>query len=243
MAKQSARLVLHERKRSSKQPTEPEDMVTELRRPKLVTALEAKTNTQKHYINSIRTFSLVFGTGPAGTGKTFIAAALAAQALLGKQADQIIVTRPAVEAGEHLGFLPGDIGEKYDPYLAPVRDVLNERLGKSHVQALIRAGRIEGLPFAYMRGKTFRDAWVILDEAQNTTPAQMKLFLTRIGENCKVIVNGDETQSDINGKCGLTDAISRVSYIPSVKVVKFTKADVVRSGLCAEILQAYEETV
>lgn len=154
--------------------------------------------------------------------------------------DKIIITRPAVEAGESLGFLPGEIEDKFDPYLQPFRDVLNERLGKSFVEYMLKIGRIEAAPLAYMRGRTFKRAFVILDEAQNTTPNQMKLFLTRIGHDCKVVVNGDIRQKDIHGQSGLDDAVKRISHIPSVKCVRFTRQDVVRSGLVQEIVEAYE---
>jgi len=202
--------------------------------------IEPLNDSQHRYISAIKTFELVFATGPAGTGKTWLCAALAAQALSEGVIDRIIVTRPAVEAGESLGFLPGEIEEKFDPYLQPFRDVLNERLGKSFVEYLLKTGKIEAAPLAYMRGRTFKRAFVILDEAQNTTPNQMKLFLTRIGHDCKVVVNGDIRQKDIHGTSGLQDAIQRVSHIPSVKCVRFTKEDVVRSGLVQEIVEAYE---
>lgn len=202
--------------------------------------IEPLTANQGKYISAIKTFELIFATGPAGTGKTWICGALAAQALDEGVIDKIIVTRPAVEAGESLGFLPGEIEDKFDPFLQPFRDVLNERLGKSFVEYLLKTGRIEAAPLAYMRGRTFKRAFVILDEAQNTTPNQMKLFLTRIGHDCKVVVNGDTRQKDIHGPSGLDDAVKRVSHIPCVKVVHFTKADVVRSGLVQEIVEAYE---
>lgn len=202
--------------------------------------LEPKTETQKRYIAAIKHFDLTFGIGPAGTGKTYICGALAAEALQNKRTERIIITRPAVEAGEELGFLPGEVADKYGPYIAPFRDVLNERMGKGFVDYLIKSGRIEASPFAYMRGRTFKDAFVILDEAQNATPEQMKLFLTRIGENCKVVVNGDETQRDIRGPSGLSHALSILGYIPRIKVIRFNTEDVVRSGLVAEICEAYE---
>lgn len=209
--------------------------------PKIVsTPLQAKTNSQKKYMSAIKSATLTFGVGPAGTGKTYICGAIAAELLQNKTIDKIIITRPAVEAGEKLGFLPGEVEEKYEPYLTPFRDVLNERLGKTFVDYLVKTGRIEPAPLAYMRGRTFKDAIVILDEAQNVTPEQMKMFLTRIGENCKVIVNGDENQKDIPGPSGLTDAIKRISFIPSVQVVKFSSADIVRSGIVQEIVSAYE---
>lgn len=202
--------------------------------------IEALNEAQKRYINAIKNFLLTFATGPAGTGKTWICSALAAQALESKQIEKIIITRPAIEAGENLGFLPGELEEKFDPYLQPFRDVLNERLGKTFVEYLIKNGIIEAAPLAYMRGRTFKDAWVILDEAQNTTPAQMKMFLTRIGSNCKVIVNGDTAQKDIRGESGLDDAVARLTWIPTVKHIHFTHEDVVRSGIVQDIIQSYE---
>lgn len=202
--------------------------------------LEPKTPGQKRYMAAIKAFDVVFGLGPAGTGKTYIAAALAADALVNRTIDRIIVTRPAVEAGESLGFLPGEIEEKFDPYLQPFRDVLNERLGKSHVDALIKAGRIEAAPLAYMRGRTFKNAFVILDEAQNTTPNQMLLFLTRVGENCRVVVNGDTAQIDLQGPSGLADAVSRLSHVASLRVIKLTVEDIVRSGFVRAVVDAYQ---
>lgn len=201
--------------------------------------LEARTELQKRYINAIKNFDVTFGLGPAGTGKTYVAGALACELLEKKQVEKIIITRPAVDAGESLGFLPGELEDKYAPYIAAFRDVLNERLGKSFVEYLMKVGRIEAMPFAYMRGMTFKNCVVILDEAQNATAEQMKLFLTRIGENCKVIIDGDESQADIRNS-GLTDALNRIKHIPSVKVVRFSKSDVVRSGLVQEIVEAYE---
>jgi len=202
--------------------------------------LEAKTEQQKRYINAIKNFHLIFGLGCAGTGKTYIAGALACDMLERKEIEKIIITRPAVDAGESLGFLPGELEDKYSPYIAAFRDVLNERLGKTHVEYLLKMGRIEAIPFAYMRGRTFKNAVVILDEAQNATEMQMKLFLTRIGEGCKVIVDGDESQADIRNS-GLVDAITRLQHIPAVKIVRFSKHDVVRSGLVQEVVDAYEE--
>lgn len=203
--------------------------------------LKPKTENQKRYINAIRSFQLVFGTGPAGTGKTYICGALAAEMILNDRTiEKIIITRPAVEAGEKLGFLPGDENEKYAPYLTPFREVLNERLGKARVDYMLKAEQIEPAPLAYMRGRTFKNAIVILDEAQNTTVEQMKMFLTRIGENCKVIVNGDVMQKDISGVSGLADAVRRLSWIPAVKVIEFDRSDIVRSGIVQDIVQSYE---
>lgn len=202
--------------------------------------IEGKTENQQRYIKAIHSSILVFATGPAGVGKTWISTAYAAQQLVNKKIEKLIVTRPAVEAGESLGFLPGEIDEKFDPYLQPFRDVLNRRLGKGYTDYLIKAEQIEAVPLAYLRGRTFRNAVVILDEAQNTTPNQMKMFLTRIGEDCTVIVNGDPSQKDIVGACGLVDAISKVRSLPGVRVIEFTKADVVRSGLTQMIVERYE---
>lgn len=203
-------------------------------------AIKALSKAQGYYMEAIRAQQLVFATGSAGTGKTWVCAAIAAEMLERKHVDKIIITRPAVEAGESLGFLPGELEEKFDPYLQPFKDVLNERLGKTHVEYLIKRGVIEASPLAYMRGKTFRNAFVILDEAQNTTTNQMKMFLTRIGNNCKVVVNGDTSQKDIAGISGLKDAVERLAWIPAVSHIEFTHADIVRSGLCQEIVMAYE---
>lgn len=199
-----------------------------------------KTTSQKQYLNSIRTNIISIATGPAGVGKTWLAGAFAAEQLEQRKVDKIIITRPAVEAGEKLGYLPGEMADKYAPYLAPFRDVLDERLGKSYVDLALKRGKIEAAPFAYMRGRTFKNAVVILDEAQNTTPAQMKMFLTRLGENVTVIVNGDLAQKDISGTSGLADAISRLAFISGISHIKFDVEDSVRSGICKEILFAYD---
>jgi phosphate starvation-inducible PhoH-like protein len=205
--------------------------------------LQPKTEGQKRYINAIKNFALTLATGPAGTGKTYICATMAADALIAGEKDRIIVTRPAVEAGESLGFLPGELEEKFDPYLQPFREVLEERLGKSRVEYLLKDGRIDASPLAYMRGRTFKNAFVILDEAQNTTPTQMKMFLTRIGENCTVVVNGDIAQKDVRGTSGLEDAVRRLSFIPAVKHIAFKREDIVRSDLVGEIIQAYDRNL
>jgi phosphate starvation-inducible protein PhoH and related proteins len=201
--------------------------------------VQAQTEAQGHYILSIKSNILTLGLGPAGTGKTYVCAALAAEALRDKECERLIITRPAIEACENLGYLPGEIDQKFAPYFEPFRDVLDERLGKSHVDNLIRGQRIVASPLAYMRGKSFKNCWVILDEAQNTTPAQMKLFLTRIGEHCTVIVNGDLTQKDVKGISGLEDACQRLGETPGVRVVHFEEADIVRSGFVRDVLKAY----
>lgn len=204
--------------------------------------LRPQTDAQKRYMSAIDNFTLTIATGPAGTGKTFVAASMAAKALQDGEIDKIIITRPAVEAGESLGFLPGELEEKFDPYLQPFREVLEERLGKSQVKMFMKNGHIDARPLAYMRGSTFKNAFVILDEAQNTTPTQMKMFLTRIGHNCKVIVNGDMQQCDLKGPSGLLDAVRRVTYIPEVKHIVFERSDIVRSGIVQEIVCAYDMT-
>ena len=203
--------------------------------------LLARTPAQQRYISAIRNHCLTFGIGPAGTGKSYCAAALAAEALEAGQIERIILTRPAVEAGEQLGFLPGAVNEKFAVYIEAFRDILNERLGAGTVDYCIRHGRIVAAPLAFMRGKTFNNrTFVILDEAQNTSVAQMKMFLTRIGDDCKVVVNGDIKQSDIRGMNGLADAVERLVNLRTVYVHQFERADIVRSGLVREIIDCYE---
>lgn len=204
-------------------------------------ALSAKNEEQGHYLISIQSRTLTFGLGPAGTGKTYLAVMSAADALIEGRVQKIILTRPAVEAAdEHMGFLPGDLSEKFGPYLGPVIEYLEERLGAAQVARLIREGKIEGRPLAYMRGSTFKDAFVILDEAQNCTPRAMEMFLTRIGNYCTVVVNGDLRQSDIEGMNGLEDGI-RVLQRRGVKGVGYCPlTTVVRSGLAQAIVEAYE---
>lgn len=205
--------------------------------------LQPQTDAQATYIRAITGSVLTFGMGPAGTGKTFIAASLAAEKLIQREVDRIIITRPAVEAGEELGFLPGELHEKFAPYRAPVRQVLERRLGRGAVEMFLKNEKIVILPLAHMRGWTFENAFVLLDEAQNTTPTQMKLFLTRIGEGSCIVVDGDATQRDVPGPCGLLDGLRRVKDLDKVSVVCFTKADVVRSGLTQQIVEAYENEV
>lgn len=224
--------------------------IVELNSPHLGTAykpqratqpLQARTPSQQRYINAIKTHCLTFGLGPAGTGKSYCAGALAAEALESGQIEQIILTRPAVEAGEQLGFLPGALDEKFAVYIDAFRDILNERLGAGTVDYCLRHGRIVAAPLAFMRGKTFSEkTFVVLDEAQNTSIAQMKMFLTRIGENCKVVINGDIAQSDIRGPNGLADAVNKLGDLPSVHIHKFEREDIVRSGLVRHIIDRYE---
>lgn len=207
--------------------------------PKPIKALEAKTEAQGQYLSAIQSSELVFAIGPAGTGKTYIAAAFAADELKARNIDKIIVTRPNIEVGSPMGFLPGTLEEKYAPFLEPFKQIMIERMGRGPYEYALKAERISPQPLAYMRGATFKNAIVILDEAQNTTPAEMKMFLTRIGENCITIVNGDAQQCDLNGPSGLVDAIHRVQHVPGVRIVEFTEDDIVRSGLVRDILKAY----
>jgi len=209
--------------------------------PKTEEPLKPLNAKQNSYIKSIKNNLITFGCGPAGTGKTYVCGALAAEAISRGQTEKIVVTRPVQEAGENLGFLPGELEDKFAPYFQPFKDVLEERLGKGHVQGLSKAGRIEAAPLAYMRGRSFKNCWIVLDEAQNCTPLQMKLFLTRIGENCTVIVNGDKTQQDIRGECGLVDAMKRLEHCNGVNNIIFEKADIVRSGIVQQIVEAYED--
>ena len=186
---------------------------------------------------------ITFGIGPAGTGKTYLAVVLATTALRRGQVKRIIVTRPAVEAGENLGFLPGDLQEKVDPYLRPIYDALYNVLGKVTVERMLERGTIEIAPLAYMRGRTLDDAFVILDEAQNTTTMQMKMFLTRLGFNSKMVINGDISQIDLpkHAKSGLIDAKDKLAKIKQVSFVYFSAKDVVRHPVVAEIIRAYED--
>ncbi|KGD71894.1 hypothetical protein HA49_13775 [Tatumella morbirosei] len=205
--------------------------------------IAARNEAQARYLAAIETKQLIFATGEAGCGKTWISAAKAAEALSNKDVERIIVTRPVLQADEDLGFLPGDISEKFAPYFRPVYDVLVKRLGASFMQYCLRPeiGKVEIAPFAYMRGRTFENAFVILDEAQNVTAAQMKMFLTRLGENVTVIVNGDITQCDLPAgvTSGLGDALARFADDDLVGLVRFDKQDCVRSELCQRTLLAY----
>lgn len=225
--------------RYRKQPHQQEDQeYEELVKLRQVKAL---TEAQGHYLLSIKENIITFGVGPAGTGKSFVAAASACDALINHQITRIICTRPVVTAGEELGFLPGDLNEKYSPYLAPLMDIFEERLGKSHVKKLIDSKAIVGMPMAFMRGSTFKDCYVILDEAQNTTPTQMKMFLTRCGRGSKLIIDGDESQKDIQTRSGLTDAILRLQHLRGVGVVRFAREDIVRRDIVQDIIEAYED--
>ena len=203
--------------------------------------IRLKNLIQKTYVDSVKQHDIVFGIGPAGTGKTFLAVVMAVQALRNGQVKRIILTRPAVEAGESLGFLPGDLQEKVDPYLRPVYDALFQILGKTATERMMERGVIEIAPLAYMRGRTLDDAFVILDEAQNTTSMQMKMFLTRLGFNSKMIVNGDISQIDLPNKVksGLIDAKDKLGHVNAIDFVYFMAKDVVRHPVVAEIIKAY----
>lgn len=204
--------------------------------------IRVKTIGQREYVKAIETHDMVFGIGPAGTGKTYLAVVLAVKALKANQVKRIILTRPAVEAGESLGFLPGDLKEKVDPYLRPLYDALHDVLGVEHTNRLIERGTIEIAPLAYMRGRTLDDAFVILDEAQNTTEAQMKMFLTRLGFGSKMVITGDRTQIDLpkGVRSGLLVAEKILSDISGIAFVYLEQSDIVRHPLVGKIIQAYD---
>jgi phosphate starvation-inducible protein PhoH and related proteins len=202
-----------------------------------------KSVTQRRYLDAIDQSDIVFGVGPAGTGKTYLAMAQAVAALVGKHVTRIILARPAVEAGEKLGFLPGDLQEKVNPYLRPLYDALHDMLDADRVARLLERGVIEVAPIAFMRGRTLNDAFVILDEAQNTTSEQMKMFLTRLGFGSKAVITGDITQIDLPAgrMSGLVEALKVVGGIAGVAVVHFDDRDVVRHALVQQIVKAYEK--
>ena len=205
--------------------------------------IKAKTVGQKRYVEAIEKNTIVFGIGPAGTGKTFLAVAMAVKALREKQVSRIILTRPAIEAGEKLGFLPGDLQSKIDPYLRPLYDAMFEMMGAENYQRHLEKGTIEIAPLAYMRGRTLDDSFIILDEAQNATPEQMKMFLTRLGFNSKAVVTGDLTQTDLPSgqKSGLAIATKILCEVEDIYIHAFTDKDVVRHKLVQRIIRAYEE--
>lgn len=206
-------------------------------------ALYPRTAGQKKYIESIRKNTIVFGIGPAGTGKTYLAVAMAAKAFKSKQVSKIILTRPAVEAGEKLGFLPGDLQEKVDPYLRPLYDALYDMFGSENFASLMEKGIIEVAPLAYMRGRTLEDAFIILDEAQNTTSEQLKMFLTRLGCRSKMVITGDITQIDLPDpkKSGLLEAMHILKGIDDIVIHRFNETDVVRHKLVQDIIKAYNK--
>jgi len=201
-----------------------------------------KTVNQKNYIDSIRKYDIVFGIGPAGTGKTYLAMAMAIASLVKKQVTRVVLARPAVEAGEHLGFLPGDLYEKVNPYLRPLNDALHDMMDFQSASRLLQQGVIEVAPLAFMRGRTLNDAFVILDEAQNATSEQMKMFLTRLGYSSKAVITGDVTQTDLpeGKKSGLVEARELLQGIEGIRFVSFSRDDVIRHHLVQEIIDAYD---
>ncbi|MBQ8556229.1 MAG: PhoH family protein [Clostridia bacterium] len=205
--------------------------------------VKCKTLGQQQYVEAIRNHDLTFAVGPAGTGKTYLAMALAVVALKNKEIERIVLTRPAVEAGEKLGFLPGDMTQKVDPYLRPLYDALYDFMGVDSYQKMVERGVVEVAPLAYMRGRTLSDSFIILDEAQNTTSEQMKMFLTRLGFNSKVVVTGDVTQTDLpfGKKSGLQEALDILNGIPEIGIVHLTSRDVVRHELVQRIVDAYDK--
>lgn len=205
--------------------------------------IKPKTLGQKEYVDAIRKKMITFGIGPAGTGKTYLAMAMAIQAFKNDEVGRIILTRPAIEAGEKLGFLPGDLQSKVDPYLRPLYDALYQIMGPESFQKNMEKGLIEVAPLAYMRGRTLDNAYIILDEAQNTTPAQMKMFLTRIGFGSKVVITGDMTQKDLpsGAQSGLDVAVKVLGKVEEIAFCTLTSKDVVRHPLVQKIVQAYEE--
>lgn len=216
----------------------PDDVVIRVRKA----MIRGKSINQKRYLGNILRHDINFGIGPAGTGKTYLAVACAVQALAEETVDRIVLVRPAVEAGERLGFLPGDIGQKVDPYLRPLYDALYEMLGFERVGRLMERHVIELAPLAYMRGRTLSHAFVILDEAQNTTEAQMKMFLTRLGFGSRAVITGDPSQVDLPGqtRSGLTHAVKLLSSVKGLSVTRFTPQDVVRHPLVQRVVEAYE---
>ena len=204
--------------------------------------IRCKTIGQREYVRAIKRHTLTFGIGPAGTGKTYLAMAMAVAALKSKDVERIVLTRPAVEAGEKLGFLPGDLNQKVDPYLRPLYDAMFEMLGAETCQRMQERGVIEVAPLAYMRGRTLSDAFIILDEAQNTTQEQMKMFLTRMGFRSKIVVTGDPSQIDLprGKKSGLVEAVQVLSDVPDIAISRLTHEDVVRHELVQAIVRAYD---
>ena len=220
---------------------EPDDVVIRVRKA----MIRGKSLNQKRYLGNILRHDINFGVGPAGTGKTYLAVACAVQALAEETVDRIVLVRPAVEAGERLGFLPGDIGQKVDPYLRPLYDALYEMLGFERVGRLMERHVIELAPLAYMRGRTLSHAFVILDEAQNTTESQMKMFLTRLGFGSRAVITGDPSQVDLPGqtRSGLVHAVELLSSVKGISVTRFNPQDVVRHPLVQRVIEAYEKEV
>ncbi|GJM61150.1 PhoH family protein [Persicobacter diffluens] len=248
-------LINHQKKYGKINPEVVKDYLTEEQTPVTDTqndvvlfgtkglTIKARTENQKTLVEAVRKNDLVFALGPAGTGKTYISVAMAVKALKNKEVKKIIITRPAVEAGENLGFLPGDLQEKLDPYLRPIYDALNEMIPAEKLKLYQENGTIEIAPLAYMRGRTLKDAFILLDEAQNTTPMQIKMFLTRMGQNSKVIITGDESQVDLpkNQKSGLRESLKILGGITGIGVVRLQASDVIRHKLVKHIIRAYDK--
>jgi phosphate starvation-inducible protein PhoH and related proteins len=203
--------------------------------------IQPKNRSQGQFMSAIKTHTITFGLGPAGTGKSYCTAAMAAEALMADEIDRIVFTRPAVEVGNSLGFLPGRLDEKFDPYFSAFKSCLIGNAGKGVIDCALKNGNIVVEPLAYMRGKTFDRCFVVLDEAQNCSPEEMKMFLTRIGQNARVVINGDMTQSDISAYSGLHDAINRVYDVPGVYVHEFSCDDIVRSDIVKDIIMKYQQ--
>lgn len=228
------------RTRKAKNQNDNNIIFDEPRRARKAPPLTPLNKSQEKYMNLIETKDMIFSLGSAGTGKSYVATSWAADALKDRKFKKLIVTRPVVEAGESLGFLPGEIEEKVAPYFMPILEILNERLGSSYVESLIKNNSIEFIPLAYLRGRSFADSIVLLDEAQNVTPTQMKMFLSRFGEGSKFIIDGDYRQTDIEGDNGLLDAEKKLKSLPEIGFITFTRDDIVRSGLCRKIIDKYE---
>lgn len=230
-------------RRAARRPAQDQVVVPEIHTPprlRMMEKVKPLTDAQRQLDVAIKTSRIVFAVGPAGTGKTWFSTMMAAEALEAREISKIVIIRPAVEAGENLGFLPGDMDEKYAPYMRPFIDALEEKFGAGHVEYLMRHKIIEARPLAFLRGSTLKDCWVLFDEAQNVTPGQMKMLLTRIGKNAKFLISGDLRQSDIDGKSGLQDGMQKIEAISGVEVVTFTTADIVRDDICQDIVEAYE---
>lgn len=238
MAKKSTRTNRHQAQQDL-HAYDQSPVVTRYTAKPLIAPIEALTENQARYLGAIKSQTIIFGTGPAGTGKTYCAAAWAADQLVAKKVKQVFLTRPAVETGQSMGFLPGTVEEKYAPFLEPFKSTMIKRMGKTSFEYDLTHDKIVPRPLAYMRGATFDDAIVLLDEAQNCTPAEMLMFLTRIGENCTVIVSGDIQQCDLRGPCGLEDAVKRLFNVPGVAVIEFEEEDIVRSGIVRDVIRAY----
>lgn len=203
--------------------------------------IQPKNYIQGTYLEALKNNQIVFAVGSAGTGKTYVATAYASELLYYRKINKIIITRPNVESGPSLGHLPGELDEKYLPYLVPFLDTFYDKLGQGFTDLAIKSKHIEAIPLGFLRGRSFKDCLVILDEAQNTTPSQMKLLLSRIGENCTMIIDGDVNQCDIKGPNGLDDALGRLEGIPGIEVVHFMDDDIVRSAMCKKIILAYNK--